>query len=153
MKKFLLVVLAVLMILPLAVSCAKEEKQEEVKTTPQEMQNLVILDYSKAYNEDGTIDETKVEKINEGPFTIAVPEGQKPTIKDVVDNYDPDREVHETLLPDFADIKGNEEFAWAVYVNGDEASMTTEFELTDEVKFVFEKLPELEQTATAEAAK
>lgn len=138
MKKIMLVVLAVLMILPLAVSCAK--KEEAVKTVSQEMQNLVILDYSKAYNEDGTLDETKIEEIYNAAFTIEVPEGQNPTVKDVVDSYDPDRAAHDTMLPDFADIVAAEPYAWGVYVNGEAAMMNTEIALDDEVKFVYEQV-------------
>ncbi|MBE6712306.1 MAG: hypothetical protein E7580_02165 [Ruminococcaceae bacterium] len=154
MKKFLFVVLAVLMILPVAVSCGQE------KTKDVEMKSVEIASYIGAYNEDGTLDETKITSISTGTAIAKVPEGEKLSVKHVILGYDESAYIeNDTLLKTFAGINAganteNDEYMWIVYVNDQDAKLSDEVKPEDVIKIVCERGEVLagEEAENADAA-
>jgi len=143
MKKVCYLLLAVLMILPLLASCGGAEG------TPVEVANVKIIIYKNAYTgatgETPTLDKSLGEVISSDPITATVEEGVALTVKHVVDAYannidgaavyDADNNIYTKL----AGLTAEDGFFWNYYVNGKEASLSTEIQATDTIEIVFEK--------------
>lgn len=139
MKKVMYLVLAVLMILPVVVSCGSAPEGNPVAVA-----DFQVVSYADAYAEDGTKSEDLAVSLHSGEVTAYVPEGTAMTVKHVIEGYVYDNGVdaafNETLNR-YDSLAGYSagEFFWNYYVNGKEATLATEVQATDSIKIVYEK--------------
>lgn len=145
MKKLLFVVLAIVLVLPMIVSCANTPDGEPVEIT-----NVKVISYQNAYPEAETgavakPDKSLATELYSGTVTAYVVEGEKLTLKDVVDGYARDLDgsavydestARYTKINDLAALDG---WFWNYYVNGSESSLTAEVKAGDAIEIVFEK--------------
>jgi hypothetical protein len=139
MKKMMFVVLAVLMILPVIVSCGSAPEGNPVAVA-----DFQVVSYADAYAEDGTKSEDLAVSLHSGEVTAYVPEGVAMTVKHVIEGYIYDNGIdasfnetlnrYDSLAGYSADV-----FFWNYYVNGREATLATEVQATDSIKIVYEK--------------
>ena len=138
MKKLMFVILAVLMILPVVVSCSSAPEGNPVAVS-----NFKVVTYQDAYAEDGTKGEGAV--IYEGEVTAYVAEGATMTLKDVIAGYVYDKGVDAvtneagTMYESLAGYANGNGFFWNYKVNGKEVSLATAVQATDTIEIVFEK--------------
>ncbi len=138
MKRLMFVVLAVLMILPVIVSCSSAPEGNPVAVA-----NVKVITYQDAYAEDGTKGEGVV--LHEGEVTAYVPEGATMTLKDVIAGYVYDKGVDAvmneagTMYESLAGYANGNGFFWNYKVNGKEVSLATPVQATDTIEVVFEK--------------
>ena len=148
MKKFAMVLLAVLLVLPLAVSCGGGEEGTKVV-----LNNVTLVSYANAYpaqtatgEEIPAKDESLKTEIYAGPVTAVVPEGATLCVKHIVDGYARDLdggavydEASNTYVK-LADLSEGNGFAWLYYVNGADAGLGTEVKEGDTVIISYERI-------------
>ena len=140
MKKFMFVVLAVLMILPMIASCSSAPEGNPVAVA-----NFQVVTYSEAYAEDGTKDESLAVELYSGTATAYVPEGETMTLKHVIEGYIYDNGIDAvtndagTMYESFSGYANANGFFWNYYVNGKEASLSAEVTAEDVIKVVYEQ--------------
>ena len=140
MKKFMFVVLAILMVLPVVVSCSSAPEGN-----PVEVADFKIISYADAYAEDGTKDEELAVELYAGSAIAYVPEGTAMTVKHLIDGYIYDNGVDAaensggTMYESFSGYASGNGFFWNIYVNGKEARLSTEIKAEDSIKMVYEK--------------
>lgn len=138
MKRMLYFLVAVLMILPMIVSCGSQKKG-----TPTEVANVKVLSMYSADAENNEAEEASV--IYEGGVTAYVEEGAALTLKNVVDAYANDidgdafydEDTH--MYTKLAGLSASGEWFWNYIVNGQEAGLTTEIKATDTIQIVYQK--------------
>lgn len=140
MKKFMFVVLAVLMILPVIASCSSAPEGNPVSVA-----SFQVVTYSEAYAEDGTKDESLAVELYNGTATAYVPEGETLTLKHVIEGYIYDNGIDAvtndagTMYESFSGYANGNGFFWNYYVNGKEASLSAEITAEDVIKVVYEQ--------------
>ncbi len=145
MKKVLYLLLAVMLILPMAVACGATPEGEPIAIA-----NVQVLDYSLAYSEatDGaapTIDETMITTIFSGEVTAYVAEGAPLTLKDVVEGYIHDNNVDAvtneagTMYTSLSGLTEGDGFFWNFTVNGTETSLSATINATDTIVIAYMK--------------
>jgi len=145
MKKIAYFLLAVVMVLPLLVSCGGD-----AETTSVEVPNVTIVSYANAYSETATgenpvRDESLATQIYSGSLTAKVAEGATLTVKDVVDAYANDLDggavydATKNVYQKLADLSEGNGFFWNYKVNGADAGLSTEIQATDTILIVYEK--------------
>ena len=140
MKKVMYVVLAVLMILPVIVSCSSAPEGNPVTVN-----NFQVISYESAFDEAGNKDESLAVSLFSGVATAYVPEGETMTLKHVMEGFIYDNGVDSvlndagTMYESFYGYAGGNGFFWNYYVNGQEASLSTEVKPEDTIKVVYEK--------------
>ncbi len=145
MKKVSALLLAVLLILPMAVACSTGPKGD-----PVEVPNVTVVSYKGVETEVATgevaTEENSVTTFYTGSVTAYVEEGALLTVKDVLDGYA--RDLDSTAHYDedtgcynrFHDILNSDGWFWNVYVNGAEARMDQEVKAaTDKIEIRYEK--------------
>ena len=138
MKRMMFLVLAILMILPVVVSCGSAPEGNPVAVS-----NVTVVSYQDAYAEDGTRGEGV--EIYNGLVTAYVPEGETMTLKHVVEGYVYDNDVDAvlndagTMYESLAGYANGDGFFWNYYVNGKEVSLSQAVKETDVIELVFEK--------------
>jgi len=148
MKKLAMVLLAVLLVLPLAVSCGGGEEGTKIV-----MENVTLVSYANAYStqtvtgtEPPVKDESLKSEIYSGPITAIVPEGATLCVKHIVDGYARDLDgaaVYDKASNTYvklADLSEGNGFAWLYYVNGADAGLGTEVREGDTVIISYEKV-------------
>ncbi|MBQ4037672.1 MAG: hypothetical protein IJC84_06055 [Clostridia bacterium] len=132
MKKVLMVVLAVLMILPLAVSCGGGREGNPVVVS-----NVYVIDNS------GEAPVTLFGSEGE-TLTAIVEEGAELTVRDIVDAYHDDiaggfydEDAH--AYTKLGDLGENSEFFWNYKVNGVDSGLNTKVAEGAKVEIVYEK--------------
>ena len=141
MKKVLYVLLAVMMVLPMIVSCSSAPEGEPVAFSNVE---VVIFD-ATAYAEDGTRDDTFGIQLHKGEVTAYAADVNAVTLKEVIAGYTYDNGIdyvlneYGTMYESLAGYAGDGTFFWNYYVNGKECSLSTVVAPTDTIKIVFEK--------------
>ena len=131
------VLIAVLMILPLIVSCGGQ------KGTPTEVANVKVLSMYSADAENNVAAEAAV--IYEGLVTAYVAEGATLTLKDVVDAYANDidgdafydEDTH--MYTKLAGLAAQGEWFWNYTVNGKEVGLNVEIQPTDAIQIIYQK--------------
>ncbi len=139
MKRVIYLLVAVLMILPMIVSCGSQQKG-----TPTEVANVKVLSMYSADAENNVAEEASV--LYEGAVTAYVEEGAALTLQNVVDAYandidgdafyDEDTHAYTKLA---GLVSGNGWF-WNYTVNGKEVGLDTEIQATDTIQIVYEKI-------------
>ena len=139
MKKLLCVMLAVLMIVPLLVSCGNKADGSEI-----EVANVKVYRYN-----DTTATETT--EIYSGPITAVVEEGAVLTVKDVVLGFDVNAVYDEdtSRFTKINELPADAEWFWNYQVNGAPKSLATEIQATDSIEIIYEPL---NRTASAETS-
>ncbi len=140
MKKLMYVVLAVLMILPVIASCSSAPEGNPVAVN-----DFQVISYADAYDEAGAKSEDLAVSLYSGAATAYVPEGETMTLKHVIEGYIYDNGVDAvsndagTMYESFSGYANGNGFFWNYYVNGKEASLSTEVKAEDAIKVVYEK--------------
>lgn len=146
MKRMMYVIIAVLMILPLIVSCGSKHEG-----TPTEVADVKVLSMYSAEGSDenatavvdGNADTATA--IYEGAVTAYVAEGATLTLKDVVDAYandiDGDAFYDEDtyMYTKLAGLTANGDWFWNYKVNGKEVGLNTEIKATDSIEIIYQK--------------
>ncbi len=141
MKKVLYVLLAVMMVLPMIVSCSSAPEGEPVAFANVE---VVIYD-ATAYAEDGTRDDAAGIPLHKGEVTAYAADVNAVTLKEVIAGYTYDNGIdymmneHGTMYESLAGYAADGTFFWNYYVNGKECSLSTVVKPADTIKIVFEK--------------
>ena len=143
MKKTICLVLTVLFLLPMVFSCGSAPEG-----TPVEIPDVKVTSYQNAYTEkdDGTktLDRTLGTVIYSGTVTAYVAEGNKLSLKDVVDGYVRDLDdgaVYDETTQRYtkiASLSADEGGFWTYYVNGRESGLHTAVKPTDAIEIAFE---------------
>lgn len=140
MKKVLFVALAVLMILPVIVSCSSAPEGNPVSVG-----DFQVVSYADAFDEAGNKSEDLAVSLYNGAATAYVPEGETMTLKHVIEGYIYDNGVDAvtndagTMYESLAGYANGNGFFWNYYVNGKEASLSAEVKAEDSIKVVYEK--------------
>ncbi len=138
MKRVLFFLVAVLMILPMIVSCGSQQKG-----TPTEVANVKVLSMYSADAEGNVAEEAAT--IYEGAITAYVAEGAALTLKNVVDAYANDidgdafydEDTH--MYTKLAGLSANAGWFWNYTVNGKEVGLNTEIKATDSIEIIYQK--------------
>lgn len=143
MKKVLYVLLAVMMVLPMIVSCSSAPEGEPVVFSNVE---VLVFD-ATAYAEDGTRDDSLAIPIHQGEdVTAYAADTNAVTLKEVIAGYTYDKQVdyamneHGTMYESLAGYAADSTFFWNYYVNGKESSLSTVVKPEDVIKIVYEKI-------------
>lgn len=142
MKKMLCLMLAVLMIVPMIVSCGKSDGNEV------EYPNVKVFRYN-----DTTA--TATTEISSTPIMVAANEEGKVTLKEVVLSFDPAAYYEESTsrFVKISEFSADGEWFWNFQVNGAPANLATEVKPEDAIEIIYEPLNKQEApAATAEAA-
>lgn len=133
--------LAVLMIVPMFVSCGGKTEGTEV-----EVANVKVYRYN-----DTTA--TATTEIHSGSVVAVVAEGAALTLKDVVLGFDPNAYYDESTsrFVKISEYSADAEWFWNYTVNGAPANIFAEIQPTDTIEIVYEPLNKT-APATAEAA-
>ena len=141
MKKLFCLLLAVLMIVPMFVSCGNGGSGVE-------FQNVKVYRYN-----DKTA--TTTTEFYASSLTVTVEEGAEVTLKDVVLNFDPAAYYNEATsrFDKISEFSADAEWFWNYTVNGEAANLSTVVKPEDAIEIIYEPLNKEEApAATAEAA-
>lgn len=137
MKRMMFLILAVLMILPMAVSCGGD------KGTPTEVASVKVVSMYSADAENNVA--TEPATIYEGAVTAYVAEGAILTVKDVVDAYANDidgdafYDEGKHMYTKLAGLAASGEWFWNYKVNGKEVGLDTEIKPEDTIELIYQK--------------
>jgi hypothetical protein len=140
MKKVLYVLLAVMMVLPMIVSCSSAPEGEPVAFA-----NVEVVAFDAAAYADGTRDDSLGVQIHTGEVTAYAADVNAVTLKEVIEGYTYDKQIdsvmneYGTMYESLAGYAADGTFFWNYYVNGKECSLSTVVKPSDTIKIVFEK--------------
>ena len=139
MKRIIYFLVAVLMILPMIVSCGSQQKG-----TPTEVANVKVLSMYSADAENNEAAEASV--LYEGAVTAYVKEGVALTLQNVVDAYANDIDGNAFYDEDthtytkLAGLAAGNGWFWNYTVNGREVGLDIEIKATDTIEIKYEKI-------------
>lgn len=140
MKRVLFFIVAVLMILPMIVSCGEEKKEGKLVDVP----NVKVLSLYSADAEGNVA--AQASEIYKGTVTAYVEADATLILKDVVDAYARDintdayYDEDNRMYTKFAGLSAGSDWFWNYIVNGEEVGLDFEVKVGDSIEIIFQKI-------------